>query len=549
MDYDDVIKKLGNFGRFHIRLYIVLFFPVIFNSFSTPIIIFFIGDQAHRCKIPDWQNDTFAIQSDQHAEIVNSSIPINQDGKYSECDLIQNGTKEKCTEWVYDLSTFSNTVPSQFNLVCDRNMLRPHAMTSYFIGYAASTLFMSIIGDIIGRRLECCICLTCLFITNISMPFSTSVYMFAAFRFFDGFFASSFYRTTFIMGLEFVSPQLRLVPGTIILIVYCLGAYILILIAYFIRDWRWLQLAVATPMAIPLIYWWPKVLPESPRWLLSRGRKKEAIDILKMVAKINNTPLDEDLSLLTLERKTEDFKPLLQILKDLFHSRKLVIRWIIIALNWFVIAFIYYGLTMNVGKFGGSLFSNYAVSVTAELIGSLMCLLLDKTGRKPFHIGVLMGGSLACFLTLIPMIFLDKSFNWLMITFAMIGKLGVSAAFGEIFIYTGELFPTVLRSFIMGLSGAGSRVGSILSPYLFYMASGTFGKILPFLLYGILTFVVGILSFKLPETTLTKLPQQVDDVNVDETTETFSSSDESKYLNDLTENETKECTEMKECKD
>ena len=56
-----------------------------------------------------------------------------------------------------------------------------------------------------------------------------------------------------------------------------------------------------------------------------------------------------------------------------------------------------------------------------------------------------------------------------MITFAMIGKLGVSAAFGEIFIYTGELFPTVLRSFIMGLSGAGSRVGSILSPYMFYM--------------------------------------------------------------------------------
>ena len=63
---------------------------------------------------------------------------------------------------------------------------------------------------------------------------------------------------------------------------------------------------------------------------------------------------------------------------------------------------------MNVGKFGGSLFSNYAVSVTAELIGSLMCLLLDKTGRKPFHIGVLMGGSLACFLTLIPLILLDK---------------------------------------------------------------------------------------------------------------------------------------------
>lgn len=58
--------------------------------------------------------------------------------------------------------------------------------------------------------------------------------------------------------------------------------------------------------------------------------------------------------------------------------------------------------------------------------------------------------------------------------FAMIGKFGVSAGFGEIYLYTGELFPTVVRSLIMGLSGAGSRIGAILSPYMFYLVNELF---------------------------------------------------------------------------
>ncbi|XP_061172603.1 organic cation transporter protein-like [Saccostrea echinata] len=513
MDYDDLIKKFGNFGKFHFRLYVVLFFPVLFNSFSTPIIVFFLGDQSYRCKLPDWQNDTFAVQNEYHKSIINSSIPTTSDGKYKECEIIRNGTIGTCTEWVFDISTFSNTIVSQFNLVCDRTMLRPHAMTTYFIGYAASTVLLSIVGDVIGRRLECCICLTFMFITNITMPFSTSVYMFAALRFLDGFCASTIYRTVFIMGLEFVTPQLRLISGTVIVLVFCVGAYILVLIAYFIRDWRWLQLTVAIPMAIPLIYWWPRIFPESPRWLLSRGRHEEAMKILQNAAKINNTPLDEDINLLKVNVEKDGDKGIVNILKILITSRKLVIRWLIVTANWFAIAFIYYGLTVNLGKFGGNLYANTALSITAEILGYSMCFLLDKTGRKPMHLVVLFGSSVACFLTLIPILLLDESYNWLMITFAMIGKFGISAGFGEIYIYTGEMFPTVVRSLSLGLSGAGSRLGSITSPYMFFLADGTFGKVLPFLLFGSLTFCVGLLSLKLPETRMIKLLQQVEDVS------------------------------------
>ena len=58
-----------------------------------------------------------------------------------------------------------------------------------------------------------------------------------------------------------------------------------------------------------------------------------------------------------------------------------------------------------------------------------------------------------------------------MIALSMVGKFGISAAFGEIFVYTGELFPTVVRSVVMGICSFGARVGSSISPYMYKIVS------------------------------------------------------------------------------
>lgn len=55
------------------------------------------------------------------------------------------------------------------------------------------------------------------------------------------------------------------------------------IIAYFIREWRDLQLVTSVPSVIVVVYYW--LLPESPRWLITVGRKKEAVDILTHIAK------------------------------------------------------------------------------------------------------------------------------------------------------------------------------------------------------------------------------------------------------------------------
>ena len=65
----------------------------------------------------------------------------------------------------------------------------------------------------------------------------------------------------------------------------------------------------------------------------------------------------------------------------------------------------------------------------------------------------------------------SSAHNWIMIALSMVGKLGISVAFGEIFIYTGELFPTVVRSVVMGICSFGARVGSSISPYMYQIVN------------------------------------------------------------------------------
>ena len=54
----------------------------------------------------------------------------------------------------------------------------------------------------------------------------------------------------------------------------------------------------------------------------------------------------------------------------------------------------------------------------------------------------------------------------LTLTLAIIGKMGSAAAFGLIYIYSLELYPTVVRNGGMGLSSCVGRIGSMLAPYV-----------------------------------------------------------------------------------
>ena len=49
---------------------------------------------------------------------------------------------------------------------------------------------------------------------------------------------------------------------------------------------------------------------------------------------------------------------------------------------------------------------------------------------------------------------------------ANIGKFGISAAFAVIYVWSAELFPTMVRNSGMGSSSMMARVGGMVCPYI-----------------------------------------------------------------------------------
>jgi hypothetical protein len=83
----------------------------------------------------------------------------------------------------------------------------------------------------------------------------------------------------------------------------------------------------------------------------------------------------------------------------------------------------------------------------------------------------------------------------LTLTLAIIGKMGSAAAFGLIYIYSLELYPTVVRNGGMELSSCVGRIGSMLAPYVaqsvrfFYQCLKKKGGVLIYLLFDLLVFI------------------------------------------------------------
>ena len=54
----------------------------------------------------------------------------------------------------------------------------------------------------------------------------------------------------------------------------------------------------------------------------------------------------------------------------------------------------------------------------------------------------------------------------LLVTFSMLGKLAITSSYGTVYIFSAELFPTVVRNVGMGTASLSARIGGILCPYI-----------------------------------------------------------------------------------
>ena len=73
-----------------------------------------------------------------------------------------------------------------------------------------------------------------------------------------------------------------------------LGTFWHLASVYLFRNWRDAMLMQVIPLSVCLLYPW--LLPESPRWLLRKNKKSEAIKLLREMAETNGRRAQEEVT-------------------------------------------------------------------------------------------------------------------------------------------------------------------------------------------------------------------------------------------------------------
>ena len=202
-------------------------------------------------------------------------------------------------------------------------------------------------------------------------------------------------------------------------------------------------------------------MPESVRYLLSKGKTEEAEKIivdLESKLGVEHKPFDED------DVVVEEIQPSPLLL----FSQQFRIRTIMLWLTWFGIVFSYYGIFMWLpsivyaqGFEVVKSFEYVLVMTLAQLPGYFTAAwLVDKIGRRyTLSSFLLMSGVCAFFFGN------SDTSTTLLISGAAMSFFNLGA-WGVIYTYTPELYPTFIRALGSGYAAGFGRIGGIIAPAL-----------------------------------------------------------------------------------
>ncbi|XP_030848254.1 organic cation transporter protein [Strongylocentrotus purpuratus] len=557
MKFDDILVILGEFGPYQRRMYALVCLMVIPLSWTTLIQVFAMGNSDHWCQVPGW-NDTVCEEeygapcnlitkktfNIPFVEANGSKLEFQKCARYNISDfsglsvvindsatsgydslirdLGADGTPDviPCDAgWEYDRSQYTRTFVQEMDLVCADAKYIQFPQSFYYGGYLVGSAVFGILGDRFGRHRMLIFTIVLRIISGYALVLIHNYWLFAVVRFFQGVFLVGSYILTFVLGTEFVGISKRNVSGIFINIPFAVGYMLLAGIAYWIRDWRMLQVALVTPLFILLIFL--IILPESPRWLISQGETEKAKKIIKHAAKVNKVQLPEDFldehddvnkNLQDDTHKDDTQKDDTQEkerrpnVTDIFRYRNMRRRILILMYIWSVCAVVYHGFNLSTSSLGINVYLSFFVSAAIEIPAYTLDIFIVQhpwLGRRRSMVLTLLLGGVACLLT----IFIAP--GPFRAGVAFIGKFGISAAFGLIYLYTIELFPTSLRTAGLGICSMTGRIANILAPLI--LLTTEYWIHTPLVIFGSCTILAGILCLFLPETRGKKLPETIED--------------------------------------
>ncbi|KAK4355297.1 hypothetical protein RND71_024268 [Anisodus tanguticus] len=404
-------------------------------------------------------------------------------------------------EW---LSGSASSTVSEFGLICGQKYKVGLVQSLFFAGcMIGAGVFGHLSDSKMGRKGSLTIVCILNAIFGCLTAFSSDYWTYTLFRVLTGFSTGGTGLCAFVLATEPVGQPWRGVAGMSTFYFFSIGIAVVSAIAYFFQTWRSLYIASSVPSVMLVIFVLP-FLHESPRWCLVRGKVDEAMKIMHKIAKSNGKHLPEGI-VLALDSEVNDDEDvpnsqskskeaqnvsILDVLKLPLTRFRLFLA---VAINFFC-SVVYYGLSLNAVNLGTNLYLNVALNAVAEMPAYLItAVVLDRVGRKPLAIWTMWFSGIFCLAGS-----LMKGYGtWKVVRMAcgVLGIFGMAGTYNLLFVYSMELFPTVVRNAALGCATQASQMGAILAPLVVVLGGG-----IPFAVFAACGIAGGLLVIYLPET-------------------------------------------------
>jgi len=371
-------------------------------------------------------------------------------------------------------------------------------------GTVIGAIFGGIPTNKIGRKKTLLFIGILFLFSAIGSAFANDPFVFAAFRFIGGLGvgASTIAAPAYISEIAPAKDRGKLVAFYQFNIV--LGILLAFLSNYLLSDfgensWRWMMGVQAIPSFIYLVF--VLVIPESPRWLLSKSRNEEAKKVLKLMGQ------EDEFEKMRIEIELDTKNA--AVTNDSIFLKKyrtpLLLAFFIAFFNQLsgINAFLYYSPRIfqeaGLGE-STALLSSIGIGAINLVFTLIGVFLIDRLGRK-----VLMYIGSVGYIISLSLVALAFFLKWQGIAVPIFLFLFVAShAIGQgavIWVFISEIFPNHLRASGQSFGSTTHWVLAAIIPSLIPFLFSTIGPGVVFLFFAIMmVFQLIFVAFMMPET-------------------------------------------------
>ena len=509
VDIDEAIIMIGSFGRYQKLVASYVCFIRIAMLCHVFILYFVANDPPWTCV----NGDTSSFCKQHFGE----QIPQSSNLFKQRCNLNRS-------DWTFTKDK-AYSIVTEFDLVCDHAWMASLTNSALFIGWGLTGPLIGYLSDSYGRRIAIITTMLLSTLAILASYFINSIWQLILLRAISGAGVGHIFATT--IGKEVVGSQHRAVFTAFESCSAFVSYLLSVPLAYYVQNWRNIMLYLSFPaIASTLI---SLLLPETARWLYASGKMTKAEQKIQQIAKFNKT-CDQ---IIHLKDAGDGFHTKKYSYIDiLFRHFSVITLTGSISIIWIATTLLFYGLTLESSDFGGSIYTNFALSCVVGSVAPwsyLYCA--NKFGRRKSFM-VFTFFSMLCVSAIAVVFFVfesNKALEKTTLVVALVGKFFASSCFSLLYLWTFELFPTVVRSQGIVVCQIGGRIGSATAPFLATNLS-LVHKALPFIVMGTFGLVSFFLSFRLIETNNLRTREHFEDLFHDSPKSTSTSNEEDPLL-------------------